>query len=598
MSDSNAVTPADLGTLPEWDLSDLYGAMDAPEIDADLERASAAVKALNQSYAGKLATLDGDALAQGIRDYEELDEILSRLMSYAQLVYAGNVTDPEIGRFYQGISERVNAVSSDLLFFTLELNRLPEDALEALYEQSGALAAYRPWIRDQRVMRPFQLSDDLEKLLHEKSVAGRSAWTRLFDETLAGLRFPFRGEALTNTQILDNLSSKDGAARKEAAASLGSVLAENGRTFAFITNTLAKDKDIEDRWRGFERPVSARNLANYVEDEVVDALSSAVRAAYPDLSHRYYRLKAKWMGVEKLDYWDRLAPPPEDDDRLVTWDQAEKTVLQAYGRFSPDLAAIGQRFFEGGWIDAPVRPGKASGAFAHPTVPSAHPFLLLNFQGKTRDVMTLAHELGHGVHQVLAGSQGHLMAHTPLTLAETASVFGEMLTFQGMLAETGDPVRRRAMLASKIEDMLNTVVRQIAFFEFERRVHDARKEGELSVEALGDIWMAVSEESLGDAFRFDDNYRHYWMYIPHFIHSPFYVYAYAFGDCLVNSLYSLYEEAEGGFAEKYLEMLKAGGTLRHQELLAPFGLDATDPAFWNKGLGVLSRFIDRLEESF
>ncbi len=597
MSNSNAATSSDLGALPEWDLSDLYGAMDAPEIDADLKQAAASVDALNRAYAGKLDALDGDGLAQAIRDYEQIDETLSRLMSYAQLVYAGNVTDPEIGRFYQGIGERVNAVSTDLLFFTLELNRLPEEALEALYEQSGALASYRPWIRDQRVMRPFQLSDDLEKLLHEKSVAGRSAWTRLFDETLASLRFPFRGEMLTNTQILDNLSSGDGDARREAAASLGSVLAENGRTFAFITNTLAKDKDIEDRWRGFERPVSARNLANHVEDEVVDALSSAVRGAYPTLSHRYYRLKAKWMGVEKLDYWDRLAPPPEDDDRLVPWDQAEKTVLQAYGRFSPDLAAIGRRFFEGGWIDAPARPGKASGAFAHPTVPSAHPFLLLNYQGKTRDVMTLAHELGHGVHQVLAGSQGHLMAHTPLTLAETASVFGEMLTFQGMLAETEDPVRRRAMLASKIEDMLNTVVRQIAFFEFERRVHDARKDGELSVESLCDIWMAVSEESLGDAFRFDEHYRHYWMYIPHFIHSPFYVYAYAFGDCLVNSLYSLYEEAESGFAEKYLDMLRAGGTLRHRELLAPFGLDATDPAFWNKGLGVLSRFIDRLEES-
>jgi len=598
MSDPNATIVPELGALPEWDLSDLYDGMDAPEIDADLERSADAVSALNETYAGKLATADGEALAAAIRSYEAVDETLSRLMSYAQLVYAGNVTDPEIGRFYQGISERVNAVSSDLLFFTLELNRLPEERLDALYEESAALAAYRPWIRDQRVMRPFQLSDEAEKLLHEKSIAGRSAWVRLFDETLAALRFPFRGEALTNTQILDNLSSKDGAVRKEAAASLGTVLAENGRTFAFITNTLAKDKDIEDRWRGFGRPVSARNLANHVEDDVVDALSGAVRAAYPDLSHRYYRLKAKWMGVEKMDYWDRLAPPPEDDDRLMTWDQAEKTVLQAYGRFSPDLAAIGQRFFEGGWIDAPVRPGKASGAFAHPTVPSAHPYLLVNFQGKTRDVMTLAHELGHGVHQVLAGGQGHLMAHTPLTLAETASVFGEMLTFQGMLAETDDPARRRAMLASKIEDMLNTVVRQIAFFEFERRVHDARKEGELSVEDLGDIWMTVSQESLGDAFRFDDHYRHYWMYIPHFIHSPFYVYAYAFGDCLVNSLYSLYEDAEDGFAEKYLEMLKAGGTLRHQELLAPFGLDATDPAFWNKGLGVVSRFIDRLEESF
>lgn len=598
MSQKASSSTSELGNLPEWDLTDLYPSMDAPELEADLTETAAQADLFKQTFRGRLDTLGGGQLAAAIQKYEEIDETLSRLMSYGQLVYSSNVTDPEIGRFYQSVNERVNAIYTDLLFFTLELNRLSDKDLETLYSESGTLAAYRPWIRDQRVMRPHQLSDDLEKLLHEKSVAGRNAWVRLFDETLAGLRFPFEGEMLTNTQILDKLSSRDPAVRKDAAACLGQVLAENGRTFAYITNTLAKDKDIEDRWRGFQNPVSSRNLANYVEDEVVDALSSAVRASYPNLSHRYYRLKAKWMGVEKLDYWDRLAPLPEEDDRLVTWDQAEETVLQAYGRFSPDLAAIGEQFFKGGWIDAPVRPGKASGAFAHPTVPSAHPYLLLNFQGKTRDVMTLAHELGHGVHQVLAGGQGHLMAGTPLTLAETASVFGEMLTFQGMLAETQDPLRRRTMLASKIEDMLNTVVRQIAFFEFERRVHEARKNGELSVEALGDIWISVSEESLGDALSFDDHYRNFWMYIPHFIHAPFYVYAYAFGDCLVNSLYSLYEEADAGFADKYLEMLKAGGTLRHKELLAPFGLDASDPAFWDKGLGVVSRFIDRLEESF
>ncbi len=588
----------DLGQLPEWDLTDLYDGMEDQAIEQDLASMAKSATGFREVFQGKLTTLDGDSLADAIRQYEDIDEILSKLISYAQLVYAGNITDPAIGHFYQSVNERANRVFSDLLFFSLELNRLEDAHLEGLYGKSSTLTAYRSWLRDQRVMRPHQLEDAVEAILHEKSVTGRSAWTRLFDETLAGLRFPYRGADLTTTEILDKMSSPDAETRKTAAQQIGKTLGENGRSFTFITNVLAKDKSIEDDARQFARPVSSRNLANHVEDDVVDALVGSVRDAYPDLSHRYYALKAKWMDKEVLDYWDRMAPPPAKDERVIRWDEAERIVMDAYGRFSPELADVGSTFFKNGWIDAPVRPGKASGAFAHPVVPSAHPYLLLNYQGKTRDVMTLAHELGHGVHQVLAGGQGHLKSHTPLTLAETASVFGEMLTFQGMLAATDDPASRRAMLASKIEDMINTVVRQIAFYEFERRVHDARKEGELSTEAIGEIWMEVSRESLGPVFRFDEHYAHYWMYIPHFIHSPFYVYAYAFGDCLVNSLYSLYEEADEGFAEKYLEMLRAGGTLRHQELLQPFGLNAADPAFWKKGLGVVSRFIDRLEETF
>ncbi|WP_259780550.1 M3 family oligoendopeptidase [Aestuariispira ectoiniformans] len=584
-----------LENLPTWDLSDLYDGMDCPALKADMDSAAAKAELFAKSFQGRLEELSGEELAKAIADYEALDETLSRVMSYAYLLYAGDVTDAEIGRFFQNSQERVNDISTALLFFSLELNRLEEDHLQARIGESEELARYAPWLRDVRALREHQLSDELERLLHEKSVAGRSAWVRLFDETLAGLRFPFQGEDLTNTEILNLMHDRDGAKRKEAAKSLGQTLAENIRIFTLITNTLAKDKAVEDNWRGFARPVSSRNLSNYVEDEVVDALVEAVRDSYPELSHRYYRLKAKWLGQEKLDYWDRLAPLPDEDDSLIEWPQATETVLTSYGRFSPELADIGKRFFDNAWIDAPARPGKASGAFAHPTVPSAHPYLLLNYQGKTRDVMTLAHELGHGVHQVLAGVQGHLMADTPLTLAETASVFGEMLTFQGMLSNQDDPKKRKAMLAAKVEDMLNTVVRQIAFFEFERRLHDARKEGEVTSEQIGEIWMAVSEESLGDAIRFDEDYRTYWAYIPHFIHSPFYVYAYAFGDCLVNSLYAVYEKADKGFAEKYLEMLKAGGTLRHKELLAPFGLDASDPQFWKQGLSLISRFIDELE---
>ena len=584
----------DLGSLPEWDLKDLYPGPDSPELKAALDSARSDAGAFEQRHKGRLAGLDGAALAAAVEAYERIDEVLSRVMSYASLLHAGDMTSPELGRFYQAMQEQVTAISTQLLFFTLEINRLDDAALEAKLA-APALARYGPWLRDTRVFRPHQLSDELEKLLHEKHVVGRAAWVRLFDESMAALRFPCRGRALTSAEILHLLSDKDPAVRRDAAAALGQVLGDNVRLFAHITNTLAKDKEIEDTWRTFARPVSSRNLANYVEDEVVDALVAAVRGAMPDLSHRYYGLKARWFGTDQLDYWDRNAPLPDDEDHMIPWDQAVTKVLDAYGRFSPELAAVGRRFFDQAWIDAPVRPGKAPGAFAHPTVPSAHPYLLVNYQGKVRDVMTLAHELGHGVHQVLAGAQGHLMADTPLTLAETASVFGEMLTFRKLLDEAPAPRERRVMLAGKVEDMINTVVRQVAFYEFERRLHDKRREGELLPDEINQLWLGVQGESLGPAIRFDNAYGVFWTYIPHFIHSPFYVYAYAFGDCLVNSLYAVYQNAHEGFAEKYLAMLRAGGTLRHQELLAPFGLDASDPAFWDKGLGVIRGFIDELE---
>jgi oligoendopeptidase F len=585
---------ADLGTLPRWDLSDLYPGRDSAALHHDLGATADAAKSFRARLESKLAGLDGAALGAAVAEYERMQETLGRAMSYAALVHAGDMSDPENGRFYQTVHERVNDIGTDLLFFTLELNRIDDAALEAKLA-APALAHYGPWLRDLRSFRPYQLSDEIERLLHEKSVAGRAAWTRLFDETEAALRFRVGRKDLTSTEALHLLSERDPALRREAAKALGQVFGRNARLFALVTNTLAKDKEIEDRWRGFKRPISSRNLANLIEDEVVEALIAAVRQAYPHLSHRYYRLKAKWFGVEALPYWDRNAPLPEAEDRVVRWDEAQRIVLDAYAAFSPDMAAIGRQFFEHAWIDAPARPGKASGAFAHPTVPSAHPYLLLNYQGRTRDVMTLAHELGHGVHQVLAAPQGNLMADTPLTLAETASVFGEMLTFQALLKAETDPGRRKIMLAAKVEDMLNTVVRQIAFVEFERRVHDERRSGELTPERIGDIWLEVQRESLGPAIRFEDEYRWYWTYIPHFIHTPFYVYAYAFGDCLVNSLYAVYQGAAEGFAAKYLAMLRAGGTRRHRELLAPFGLDAADPGFWNKGLGVVGDFITALE---
>jgi len=584
----------DLGTLPRWDLGDLYPARDCAALQHDLASAAAAAKEFHARCAGKLASLSGAELGAAVADYERMQETLGRVMSFASLVHAADISDPEIGRFYQTMHERVNDIGTELIFFTLELNRIADADLDAKLE-APALAHYASWLRDIRAFRPYQLSDEIERLLHEKSVAGSAAWARLFDETEAALRFRVGRKDLTSTEALHLLSERDPATRKAAAKALGDVFGRNARLFALVTNTLAKDKEIEDRWRGFKRPISSRNLANLIEDEVVDALIAAVRQAYPSLSHRYYRLKAKWFGVEALPYWDRNAPLPDAEDRVVRWDDAQRIVLDAYAAFSPDMAAIGRRFFDHAWIDAPPRPGKASGAFAHPTVPSAHPYLLLNYQGRTRDVMTLAHELGHGVHQVLAAPQGNLMADTPLTLAETASVFGEMLTFQAMLKAETDPKRRKTMLAAKVEDMLNTVVRQIAFVEFEGRVHDERRTGEMTPERIGAIWLEVQRESLGPAIRFEDEYRWYWTYIPHFIHTPFYVYAYAFGDCLVNSLYAVYQGAEQGFAAKYLAMLRAGGTRRHRELLAPFGLDAADPGFWNKGLGVIGDFIAALE---
>jgi len=582
-------------SLPNWNLSDLYDGQDDPRLEEDLAWASASSAEFAKDLQGRLADLSGAELGDAITRYETILDRLYKVMSFAQLVHAGDMGSPEIAAFYQTLNERVTDITSASLFFGLEINRIDDDVLEAQLKDPKA-AWFEPWIRDVRVHRPHQLADDMEKLLHEKSVSGRAAWARLFDETMADLRFNVNDQQKTLGETLNLLSDPDGDVRKSGAKALAGGLQTHVRTLSLITNTLSKDKEIEDNWRGYAGPVSGRNLSNQVEDEVVEALVAAVKDSYADLAHRYYALKAEWFGQAKIDYWDRNAPLPDADNRKIGWTEARETVLGAYSAFDPEMANIAARFFDESWIDAPPRPGKNSGAFAHPTVSSAHPYVLVNFHGKTRDVMTLAHELGHGVHQVLAAPQGTLMANTPLTLAETASVFGEMLTFQALLKSESDPLRRRVMLAGKVEDMMNTVVRQIAFHEFERHVHSERPKGELSAERLSDIWMQTQTESLGPALRFDDDYRVFWGYIPHFIHSPFYVYAYAFGDCLVNSLYDVFADGHPGFQAKYFDMLKAGGSKRHKELLAPFGLDASDPEFWKRGLGVVSRFIDQLEE--
>ncbi|MGC2826821.1 MAG: M3 family oligoendopeptidase [Pseudolabrys sp.] len=588
-----------LGALPEWNLNDLYPGLDSPEIKRDLEQADSDCAAFEQGFKGRLAAMAagesaGRALAEAVKRYEAIDDRLGRLVSYASLVYAGNTMDPVRAKFYGDVQERITAASLHLLFFTLELNRIDDAQLDAAM-RDPALGHYRPWIEDVRKEKPYQLEDRVEELFHEKSVTGYSAWNRLFDETIAGLRFKVAGKSLAIEPTLNLLQDADGKKRKSAAEALAKTFKENLRPFALITNTLAKDKEISDRWRGFKDIADARHLSNRVEREVVEALVAAVRAAYPNLSHRYYALKAKWFGKKSLPHWDRNAPLPKVAQRTIPWSDARATILTAYSAFSPKMAEVADQFFAKNWIDAPVRSGKQPGAFAHPTVPSVHPYVLLNYMGKPRDVMTLAHELGHGVHQVLAAPNGPLMAPTPLTLAETASVFGEMLTFKKLLAQTTDKKQRKAMLAAKVEDMINTVVRQIAFYSFERNVHSERRNGELTADKICDLWMSIQSASLGPAIDLKPGYETFWAYIPHFVHSPFYVYAYAFGDCLVNSLYAVYEQSASGFAERYLAMLSAGGTKHHSELLAPFGLDARDPKFWDGGLRVIANLISELE---
>ena len=583
------------GDLPEWDLSDLYASEDAAELQADLTWLKQSCIDFSNDYEGKLAQLNADEMLKAVERYEAIDIIAGRIMSFAGLRYYQLTTDPERAKFMSDMQDKLTEHTTKLVFYGLEFNRLDEEALSKLLSQNTALARYKPVFDRMRAMKPYQLSDEMERFLHDQSVVGATAWNRLFDETIASLVFTIDGEDLPLEAATNKLSEQDRDTREAAAREIARVLRENTSLFARVHNTLAKDKEIEDRWRKMPTPQTGRHLSNHVEAEVVEALRNAVVAAYPKLSHRYYALKAKWLGLETMQIWDRNAPLPIEDDKLVDWTAAQEMVLSAYAEFSPEMAEIAKQFFTKGWIDAAVKPGKAPGAFAHPTVTTVHPYVMLNYLGKPRDVMTLAHELGHGVHQVLAAQQGELLSSTPLTLAETASVFGEMLTFRKLLAAAKTPQERKVLLAGKVEDMINTVVRQIAFYDFECKLHAARGEGELTPDQINAIWMSVQGESLGPVFEFMDGYETFWSYIPHFVHSPFYVYAYAFGDGLVNALYAVYEEGDPEFQAKYFDMLRAGGSKHHTELLAPFGLDASDPKFWDKGLSMISAMIDELE---
>jgi oligoendopeptidase F len=595
--DSTSGSTGGFGKLPEWDLSDLYPATDAPEFARDISWLKKACADFASTYDGKLASLSAVNLLTCIHEYEAIDITAGRIMSYASLRYYQNTIDSERAKFMADVQDKITKFTTGLVFFTLEFNRLEDNHLKSLKDDLPTLARYGAVFDRMRAMRPYQLSDELETFLHDQSTVGSAAWNRLYDETIAGLTFDVAGEEepLNLEATLNLLTDKERGKREAAARALAAVFDKHIKLFSRVHNTLAKEKEIEDRWRKMPSPQMGRHLSNNVEPEVVEALRNAVVAAYPKLSHRYYKLKAKWMGLERLQVWDRNAPLPMDPSDLVSWDQARDTVMQAYGAFSPKMAELAEPFFTKGWIDASVKAGKAPGAFAHPTVSTVHPYVMLNYLGKPRDVMILAHELGHGVHQVLAAAQGELLSAPPLTLAETASVFGEMLTFRRLLDQAKTKAERKTLLAGKVEDMINTVVRQIAFYDFECKLHAARHEGELTPEDINVLWMSVQAQSLGGVFDFMDGYETFWAYIPHFVHSPFYVYAYAFGDGLVNALYAAYSDGLPDFEEKYLAMLEAGGSMHHKELLAPFGLDASDPKFWDKGLDMIAGFTDELE---
>ena len=585
---------SELGQLPDWNLNDLYTATDAKELIRDLNWLEKECNEFAKSYEGKLHTLSDKEMLTCIVRNEKISSISGRIISYAGLLYYQKTTDADRAKFLSDMQEKITVFTTKLVFFSLEINSLEDEFLDKLFTKNDQLARYKPVFEKIRAMKPYQLNDEIEKFLHDLGIVG-DAWEKLFDETIAGLTFKIGDESLNIEATLNLLTDQNRENREKATRELARVFSENIKVFTRVHNTQAKEKEIIDRWRGMPTAQMGRHLANQVEPEVVEALRNAVVKAYPEISHRYYELKRKWLGLEIMQVWDRNAPLPMESNKLVTWGEAQKLVTGAYTNFDSRMSDLIKPFFNEGWIDAGVKPGKAPGAFAHPTVTDVHPYIMLNYLGKPRDVMTLAHELGHGVHQVLASSQGQMLSSTPLTLAETASVFGEMLTFQQMLDQSCDKNERKVLLANKVEDMINTVVRQIAFYDFECKLHDARKSGELTPSDINSLWMSVQSESLGPAFEFVDGYETFWSYIPHFVHSPFYVYAYAFGDGLVNALYATYKENPKGFEDKYFNLLSAGGSKHHKELLKPFDLDASDPKFWTKGLSMISGMIDELE---
>ena len=576
--------------LPNWNLKEFYPSFTSNLINKDIKILKRKTGEFSLKFRGKLNSLKKKHLFQTLVDYEQIEELAQKIKSFAYLTYCTDQLNEKKKKFYQLIDESLSDIEKLIIFYGIELNNLNDKQLSVFFDSK-----YKNWIKNHKKFKKFQKSEDNEKILVEKSLTGSSAWIKFFDQSMTRLKFRFKENDLTETEIINLLTSTDQQTRKEAAEVFGKTLKENIFNFSFIINTLSKDLDIDKNIRGFKYSESSRHLLNQIDKSDVDSLVKTVTENYSKICHRYYKYKTKYFGSNKLKYWDRNAPYPNTKDFKISWNQAKDIVLDSYYSFDTRFGDIVKLFFDNNWIDAKVSKGKTSGAFSHPTVPSCNPKILVNFQGRIRDVMTLAHELGHGVHQYLANKNGLLIADTPLTLAETASVFGEMLTFKSLLKKSKNKDEKIYLLRSKIEDMLNTVFRQIAFFKFERNLHNKRIQGELTDDEICSLWMESQKESLGKNVELTGDYKYFWAYIPHFIHSPFYVYAYAFGDCLVNSLYSKYENGEKKFNDKYFLLLQSGGSEHYKKHLKKFNLNPKDKNFWQLGMNLIKNFIDDLE---
>lgn len=584
--------------LPVWDLSDLYAGPDDPKIEQDFARAAATLKDLSKLQ-GQFLSARGNAerlgllIDQAASLYEKAADDMGGALAYATLSSTIAREDMRISKLASDLQTQAAMVSADSLFLSLELNKLEDWEIEQALKVQPKATRWRPWLRRIRASRPHELSADLERLMLERMPAVQQ-WTRLFDETLTRLRAKVGKENLTLNDALSRLSSPQPALRKAAAQALSTALKDNAPVLALSLNTLASEKQVEDRWRKYEDPAASRHLANEVDKDAVDAMASAVAESYVNLSHRYYAIKAKILGKKQLDFWDRNAPLTEDVQKVYSWEESKAIVLKSFAQMGDAFEARAKTFFDNPWIDAQPRAGKSSGAYAHPVTANRHPYVMLNFTGDRREVLTLAHELGHAVHQTLAAPLGSILADTPLTLAETASIFAEGLVFEHLVAEASIE-EKKALLAGKIEDGLNSVIRQIAFHRFEERFHAARQAGEVSIDEINAIWLDVMGESLGPAIKLNDGYAYWWAYVSHFVHAPFYVYAYAFGDLLVSALVEKRREDPAAFTPVYEALLSAGGTKTYVEALAPFGMNPRDKAFWKMGCARLEGLIDAFE---
>lgn len=576
-----------------WDLSDLYEEVD--ELRADLADIRTEVEDFRDRYRGRLARLEASEWLNLLETYESLQDRAGRAYAYAYLNWSTDTNDETRGALLQEVRETFTRIRQQLVFVETEWSRLPEERARALIDDP-TLEAYRHYLEIEYEKREHVLSEEEERVLSEKDLHGRSAWTRYFDETFGESRFELRGESLTQQQVLSRLYEPDRSLRRDAAAALTEGLEERKRTLTFIFNTILADRASEDRLREYDHWLASRNLDNEISDRMVEALVETVTDRY-DLVGRFYHLKGRLLDLDPLMDYDRYAPIGSVD-RRYDWGQARSVVLDAYGAFDDRMASIAERFFEERWIDAAPRPGKRGGAFSAGTVPSAHPYVLLNYTGQPRDVQTLAHELGHGVHQYLAREQGVLQADTPLTTAETASVFGEMLVFRRLLDREDDPRTRLTMLVQKIDDTVATVFRQVAMNRFEDRIHRARRSsGELTHGEFSRHWMETQRAMFDGSVRLGEHYRCWWSYVPHFLHTPGYVYAYAFGELLVLALYARYQREGDPFVEEYRNVLKAGGSDWPHALMERLGVDCTDPTFWQEGMEAVEGLIEEAEQT-